>query len=114
MKLINCDLLEVVPDRLYGGATGSKIAVRFDGRVWMLKSCERLRNKVSKMLKFLTQMIQLLNILDHIFIKFLDFQFMPLFWEILRIKFAFYVQMMPIQKDCLNSGNSGMLFLMKD
>ena len=33
MKLINCDLLEVVPDRLYGGATGSKIAVRFDGCV---------------------------------------------------------------------------------
>lgn len=37
MKLINCDLLEAVPDRLYGGTTGSKIAVRFDGRVWMLK-----------------------------------------------------------------------------
>ena len=45
MKLIDCDLLEVVPDRLYGGATGSKIAVRFDDRVWMLKSCERLWDK---------------------------------------------------------------------
>ena len=45
MELVNCDDLAVVQDRLYGGLTGSKIAVRYNGRVWMLKSCERLRDK---------------------------------------------------------------------
>lgn len=45
MKLINCDNLQVIPNRFYGGATGSKIAVRYNDSVWMLKCTESLRNK---------------------------------------------------------------------
>lgn len=48
MNLIECDNLQVVPDRLYGGATGSKIAVEYNGSVWLLKVCERLHDKKLK------------------------------------------------------------------
>lgn len=48
MNLIECDNLQVVPDRLYGGATGSKIAVEYNGSVWLLKGCERLHDKKLK------------------------------------------------------------------
>lgn len=45
MKLITCDNLQIIPDRLYGGATGSKVAVRYNNSIWMLKGRERLRDK---------------------------------------------------------------------
>lgn len=45
MNLVNCDNLEVVENRLYGGATGAKIAVKYNDSVWMVKCCESLRDK---------------------------------------------------------------------
>lgn len=45
MNLINCDLLERVPQRTYGGRSGSKIAVRYNDEVHMLKCAESARGK---------------------------------------------------------------------
>ncbi len=45
MILIDCNKLPVVEDRLYGGATGSKIAVRYNNSVWMLKCSQTLKNR---------------------------------------------------------------------
>lgn len=45
MNLINCDELPVVLDRLYGGATGPKIAVKYRERVWLLKCRQNLIDK---------------------------------------------------------------------
>lgn len=45
MNLIKCDDLKVIPNRLYGGATGSKIAVEYSDSVWILKCGESLRTK---------------------------------------------------------------------
>lgn len=43
--LIDCNKLEMLPLRFYGGATGSKIAVVYDGTVFMLKSQQNLKLK---------------------------------------------------------------------
>lgn len=45
MNIIECDDLEILEDRMYGGATGSKIAVRYKNRVWMLKRQQKLRDR---------------------------------------------------------------------
>lgn len=45
MNLINCDDLEVITYRGYGGATGSKIAVVYGNSVWMLKRGQNVRHK---------------------------------------------------------------------
>lgn len=43
--MINCDNLEVIPTRTYGGLTGAKIAVIYNGDVYMLKCGQVLRDK---------------------------------------------------------------------
>lgn len=45
MNLIKCDRLNVLENKFYGGATGSKIAVEYNDRVWMLKCGESLKSK---------------------------------------------------------------------
>ena len=45
MNLIDCNTLSVLPERLYGGRTGPKISVVYDGSVWMLKSQQILKNR---------------------------------------------------------------------
>lgn len=45
MNLINCDNLQVISYRGYGGATGSKIAVVYDNNVWMLKRGQIVHHK---------------------------------------------------------------------
>lgn len=45
MILREFDSYETVIGRMYGGATGSKIAVKFRDKVWMLKSCQNLKLK---------------------------------------------------------------------
>lgn len=44
--MIECSNLEVIPDRFYGGSTGSKICVRYNDRVWMLKMQQSLKQRV--------------------------------------------------------------------
>lgn len=48
MKLIDCNGLPRVAMRNYGGATGSKIAVRYDGEVYMLKWQQALKERNMK------------------------------------------------------------------
>lgn len=48
MKLINCDELDVDYTRGYGGATGSKIAVKYDNAIWMLKRGQSFKTRTMK------------------------------------------------------------------
>lgn len=45
MQLIDCNNLPVISTRTYGGLTGSKIAVEYNGEVYMLKTQQRLKDK---------------------------------------------------------------------
>lgn len=46
MILINCDNLKVVLGKVYGGDTGSKIAVEYKNEIYMHKCCENLKSSV--------------------------------------------------------------------
>lgn len=43
MILREFDSYETVIGRMYGGATGPKVAIRFRDKVWMLKTCQNLK-----------------------------------------------------------------------
>lgn len=45
MNLLDCNNLEVEPYRLYGGATGSKIGVWYDGNLYMLKTQQNVKQR---------------------------------------------------------------------